>query len=237
MSEEQAKGTNPPGGASASEPVLFTLPEGFENDETAKLVTRAKNGDAQALNDLFKRYNQLMVEVARRRIGPRLRLKEEPDDLAQTTFREATRDFRNYEYRGEGSLVRWLIQILQNKIRDKAEFYAAGKRDSSRERNMDGPRDPAADAMPTIEPPSQDLSVTMQVSRGESYTHLRAALEELSPEHRQAITLVFFEGKQLREAGEIMGGRSEDAVRMMLRRAETRLAEILKTSLGKDLRP
>lgn len=215
----------------------FHLPEGFENDETAKLVARAKAGDANALNDLFARYNQLMVEVARRRIGPRLRLKEEPDDLAQTTFREATRDFANYEYRGEGSLVRWLIQILQNKIRDKAEFYAAGKRDQSRERAMDAPVGLDADSTSTIEPPSQDLSVTMQVSRGESYQHLRTALAELSPEHRQAITLVFFEGKQLREAGEIMGGRSEDAVRMMLRRAESRLAEILKTSLGKDMRP
>ncbi|MBL8858852.1 MAG: sigma-70 family RNA polymerase sigma factor [Planctomycetes bacterium] len=236
--EQKPEPTNPDEKA-AKAPVAgeFQLPEGFENDQTAILVTRAKNGDAGALNDLFTRYNQLMVEVARRRIGPRLRLKEDPDDLAQTTFREATRDFHNYEYRGEGSLVRWLMQILQNKIRDKAEFYSASKRDLSRERTIEAPHDPGADAMPTVEPPSQDLSVTMQVSRGESYTHLRAALEELSPEHRQAITLVFFEGRQLREAGEMMGGRSEDAVRMMLRRAESRLAEILKTSLGKDMRP
>jgi RNA polymerase sigma-70 factor (ECF subfamily) len=223
--------------SSDSPAIGFVLPEGFQNDDTARLVALAKSGDAQALNDLFARYNQLMVEVARRRIGPRLRLKEEPDDLAQTTFREATRDFANYEYRGEGSLVRWLIQILQNKIRDKAEFYSASKRDLSRERTMEGHVDPQADPMPTIEPPSPDLSVTVQVSRGESYQHLRRALEELSPEHRQAITLVFFEGRQLREAGEIMGGRSEDAVRMMLRRAESRLAEILKTSIGKDMRP
>lgn len=233
---DEIEPTKPAGEAAPNTPA-FVLPEGFENDETAKLVAKAKAGDASALNELFTRYNHLMIEVARRRIGSRLRLKEEPDDLAQTTFREATRDFANYEYRGEGSLVRWLIQILQNKIRDKAEFYSAGKRDFSRERSMEAPRDPQADAMPTIEPPSQDLSVTMQVSRGESYQHLRVALEELSPEHRQAITLVFFEGKQLREAGEIMGGRSEDAVRMMLRRAESRLAEILKTSLGKDMRP
>ncbi len=225
--------------ASADEPrtIEFVLPEGFQNDETAKLVALAKGGDSQALNDLFARYNQLMIEVARRRIGPRLRLKEDPDDLAQTTFREATRDFANYEYRGEGSLVRWLMQILQNKIRDKAEFYSASKRDLSRERTMESAPNAQADAMPTIEPPSHDLSVTMQVSRGESYQHLRTALDELSPEHRQAITLVFFEGRQLREAGEMMGGKSEDAVRMMLRRAESRLAEILKTSIGKDMRP
>src|SRR5215207_5339174 len=175
----------------------FVLPEGFESDETAKLVARAKAGDSTALNDLFARYHQLMVEVARRKIGPKLRLKEEPDDLAQTTFREATRDFANYEYRGESSLVRWLMQILQNKIRDKAEFYGASKRDSTRERGMQVQAQDA-DSVYILEPPSPDLSVTMQVQRGENYDHLRKALEELSPEHRQAITLVFFQGMQLK---------------------------------------
>jgi RNA polymerase sigma-70 factor (ECF subfamily) len=213
----------------------FALPEGFDNDETAKLVARAKAGDSDALNELFARYHRLMVEVARRRIGPRLRMKEEPDDLAQTTFREATRDFPNYEYRGESSLVRWLIQILQNKIRDKAEFYSASKRDLSRERTMDSAPDSEAESMPTLEPQSQDLSVTMQVQRVENYDHLRKALVELSPEHRQAITLVFFQGMPLKDAGELMGGKSEDAVRMMLRRAEARLHEILRASIGKDL--
>ena len=107
-----------PGEADPSLPSTnFVLPPGFENDVTGELVQRAKSGDTDALNELFTRYHQLMVEVARRRIGSRLRLKEDPDDLAQTTFREATRDFHNYEYRGEGSLVRWLMQILQNKIR------------------------------------------------------------------------------------------------------------------------
>jgi RNA polymerase sigma-70 factor (ECF subfamily) len=124
-----AEDVPPREGPPEPEPV-FRLPEGFENDETAKLVARAKAGDAAALNELFTRYHHMMVEIARRRIGPRLRLKEEPDDLAQTTFREAARDFPNYEYRGEPSLVRWFMQILQNKIRDKAEFYSAGKRET-----------------------------------------------------------------------------------------------------------
>jgi RNA polymerase sigma-70 factor (ECF subfamily) len=224
---------NPP----APEGVPFELPEGFVDDETAKLVARAKSGDAGALNDLFQRYHHMMVEVARRKIGPKLRLKEDPDDLAQTTFREAARDFPNYTYRGEASLVRWFQQILQNKIRDKAEFYSAGKRDLGRERSMDAPIGTSdEEGGRASEPESTDLSVTMQVTRKESLGVLRDALEELSPEHRQAITLVFFEGKQLREAGQIMGGRTEDAVRMMLRRAEGRLGEILRRTLGKDLR-
>jgi RNA polymerase sigma-70 factor (ECF subfamily) len=209
----------------------FSLPEGFESDESADLIARAKQGDADALNELFARYHAIMVEVARRRIGPRLRLKEDPVDLAQTTFREATRDFARYEYRGPGSLLKWLIQILQNKIRDKAEFYAAGKRDSSLEVTFEPP--PGAETTRGApEPSSKDLSVTRVVQRDERFEYLRDALAQLSPEHRQAITLVFFEGLSLREAGERMGGRTDDALRMLLRRAEGRLGEILKRSYG-----
>ena len=211
--------------------VDFSLPEGFENDETAKLVAAAKQGDPDALNDLFEHYHAIMVEVARRRLGPRLRLKEDPVDLAQTTFREATRDFSRYEYRGPGSLLKWLIQILQNKIRDKAEFYSAGKRDSSLEVTFEAPSG-ADGPRGAPEPSSHDLSVTRAVQRDERFEYLREALVQLSPEHRRAITLVFFEGLSLREAGERMGGRSEDALRMLLRRAEGKLGEILKRSYG-----
>jgi RNA polymerase sigma factor (sigma-70 family) len=70
------------------------------------------------------------------------------------------------------------------------------------------------------------------VARDESFVLLHQALEELSAEHRQAITLVFFQGLTLRAAGEKMGGKSEDAVRMMLRRAESKLGDRLKHVLG-----
>jgi RNA polymerase sigma-70 factor (ECF subfamily) len=213
-----------PGGA-GQDPAADTSAR--TDDEIRALVERAKAGDASALNDLFARYHQTMVEVARRKIGPKLRMKEDPDDLAQTTFREATRDFSRYEYQGQGSLLRWLVQILQNKIRDKAEFYAAGKRDTAREHSADD--DDGAGAFDISSP---DLSVTQVVQRGEDYQLLREALEDLSPEHRLAITLVFFQGLSLREAGERMGGKSEDAVRMMLRRAEGKLGDRLRTNLG-----
>jgi RNA polymerase sigma-70 factor, ECF subfamily len=236
MSSEAKHPPSEPSGEphEAASGVTFELPEGFRNEETEQLVRRAQAGEVDALNELFARYHSLMVEVARRRIGPRLRLKEDPDDLAQTTFREATRDFKNYEYRGEGSLLRWLIQILQNKIRDKAEFYAAGKRDTSLETALELPVDPQRDFLPRAEPQAQDLSVTRQVQRDERFDILRQALQQLTPEYRQAITLVFFQGLSLREAGQIMNGRTEDALRMLLRRAESKLREILRTSLGRD---
>ncbi|MFT7485354.1 MAG: RNA polymerase sigma-70 factor (ECF subfamily) [Candidatus Paceibacteria bacterium] len=200
-------------------------------DETQKLVDRAQSGDVEALNALFEQYYETMLDMARRRLGAKLRTKEDPADLAQTTFREAHRDFHSYTYRGEGSLLRWLIQILSNKIRDRAEFYSAGKRDQSKERSMEAPAGEGGD-MRIFEPSADDLTVTMQVQQVEDFDQLRKALSELSEDHRQAITLVFFQGLSLRQAGEQMEGRSEDAVRMLLRRAEARLKDLLQDSKG-----
>jgi RNA polymerase sigma-70 factor (ECF subfamily) len=207
----------------------LSLPEA---GEIPGLITGAQAGDAEALNELFKRHYGLMVELARRKIGPRLRQKEEADDLAQTTFREAARDFRQYQYRGEGSFLRWLVQILQNKIRDKAEYYGANKRDATRERSADE-RIGDSEDLKRYDPASKDLTVTQTLARAEEFKILREALEELSSEHRKAIALVFFQGLSLREAGELMDGRSEDAVRMLLRRAEIRLQELTKKRLTK----
>ena len=212
------------------------LPKEFaRNEEVKSLVTAAQDGDEEALNELFTRYYHVLVQTAQRRLGPRLKAKETPDDLAQTTFREATRDFKAYRYRGEGSLLRWLIQILQNKIRDRAEFYSAGKRDLSRERSLDPTPTSDGEKQKPIDPMSADLTVTMRVERVENFGILRDAMSELSEDHRRAITLVFFQGLSLREAGQRMGGRSEDAVRMMLRRAEGRLGDLLKRTLGPDI--
>ena len=197
------------------------------------LVDRAQQGDGAALNDLFERYYDTMLSYARRRLGNKMRMKEDPDDLAQTTFREATRDFSGYVYRGEDSFLRWLSRILQNKIRDKAEFYSASKRDISRELSMEGDDNDKEDR-PAFQAAAQDLSVTRFVQRDEEFEILREAIDELKADHRQAITKVVFQGLTLREAGEQMGGKSEDAVRMMLRRAERQLADLTRSRLERE---
>ena len=225
-----------PAGAEALHDELVSGPppkEFLATDEIKQLVDLAHDGDGEALNQLFERYHDIMLQYARRQIGTKLGWKEDPDDLAQTTFREAARDFKGYVYRGEGSFLRWLSRILQNKVRDKAEFYAAGKRDMSRERSLEGSTDDNDDK-PAFLAPSEDLSVTRQVQRSEEYRILREAINELKPDHRRALTLVVFQGMTLREAGDEMGGRSEDAIRMMIRRAEKSLGEITKSRLEEE---
>ena len=207
-----------------------TLPSGGLIDETGELVRRAQAGQSRALNSLFGRFRPTLLNMARSRLGSRLRSKEDPEDLTQTTFREAVRDFPRYEYRGQRSFLNWLARILQNKIRDKAEFYSAAKRDSSRESRLTIVRPDGDDLV--FEPASMGPSATRTVERDEEFEILHEHLEQLSALHREALRLVFFDGLTLREAGRRMDGRSEDAVRMLVRRAADHLRATLDENDG-----
>ena len=183
MEKQMEEKQDPPPSLPASKPqdrrvpATFELPEGFANASTEEAVKRAQSGDLDALNLLFERYHQLMVEVARRKLGPRLRLKEDPVDLAQTTFREATRDFQKYQYRGEGSLLKWLSQILQNKIRDKAEFYSAGKRDTAKETALNAPAKPGSEVRHARTPGNRPVGHGQGPTRGELRPPAQRSLE------------------------------------------------------------
>src|SRR6266850_629043 len=66
MNPEKSPGPTSPGDGeepvTVALPVDFELPNGFESDETGKLVARAKAGEIEALNELFARYHRLMIE-------------------------------------------------------------------------------------------------------------------------------------------------------------------------------
>ena len=79
-----------------------------------------------------------------------------------------------------------------------------------------------------------DLRSAPEPRGDEDSAHLLEALSELPLEYRKVIFLVFNEGLTPRQAGEKLGGRSEDALRMMLRRAESKLGDILERKFGKD---
>ena len=209
----------------------------LETADTEELVRLAQTGQDPALDTLFGRYRSNLVDLARRGMGRRLSLREDPEDLAQTTFREAARDFPGYEYRGKHSFMGWLNRILQNKLRDRAEYHSAAKRDASRETpliwgNSNDGNDPQV-----FDPASSGLTGLTGLEAAEFAEEielLHKHLELLTPLHREAIRLVYYEGLSLREAGKKLGERSEGATRMLIRRAAANLRESLPNELNPE---
>lgn len=188
------------------------------SDETLGLIQRAQQGDTVAVSDLYSRYAERIMPVIRLRLGPKLRQKLDSCDVAQSVLLAAFRDFNKFEYRGEGAFLRWLSQIVENRIRDKGEFFSAAKRDVRKERPL--VRDEGGESrLPAGSEPSPSQIFAMS----EKVLRLEQAMDSLTSDYREVILHVKYEGLSLAETAHVMG-RGKDAVRMLLARALARLS-------------
>jgi RNA polymerase sigma-70 factor (subfamily 1) len=190
---------------------------------TRILIERAQKGDREATAALFARAYPELMQAARFRMGPTLRARMDTLDLAQTAYIEAYRDLARYEYRGKGSFLRWLLRILENKIRRQIEFLLAKKRDVRREVELDSPDveregGPRAGRSPA-RPPAQRL-----VER-EDRQRLEAAMDRLDERYREVLVDRYYLAMSWREIGAALG-RSEEACQMLCRRALLKLKRL-----------
>jgi RNA polymerase sigma-70 factor (ECF subfamily) len=106
----------------------------------------------------------------------------------------------------------WLARIAEHEIRDRADYHHRQRREAAREV-------PAGDDLPVA---AEARSALSQVILDERARQLEAAIETLSPGHRDVILLRKFEELTFPEiAGRL--GKSEDACRMLFARAMTAL--------------
>src|ERR1700741_3599479 len=75
----------------------------------AILIARAKSGDVEALEGLYRAFETPMYNLERRI----LRHPEDAEDVLQETFLEVVRSIR--AYRGEGHLWGWIRRIAASK--------------------------------------------------------------------------------------------------------------------------
>lgn len=76
-----------------------------------QLITDARNGDRDAMAELFRRHHPLLIRVARR-ILPAC---DEYSDAVQSAYLSAFRNFKSF--RGDSSFRTWITQIVINQCR------------------------------------------------------------------------------------------------------------------------
>lgn len=176
-------------------------------EELQVLIEAARAGDRAARDALVLRMRPRLEEVLRFRLSRLESPGVEVEDLVQETWLRAFADFERFEWRGEGSLERWLAGIAVNLARE-AESRAGRRRFEALDRDPPG----------AAEPPSAALR------REERFDRLEAALATLSPEHRRALLLVRVDGLPVAEAAKKLG-RSPNAVSNLLLRAARALRQ------------
>lgn len=214
-------GRGVPVSATADRPVTGTsrtrMGTAVEPESITKgLWRRATSGDPAAYEQLFSMHTDRLLVFIRARLMGHLRGKIEPEDVLQDAYAAALRSFSDFEYTDEGSFVRWMCRIIDNRLRDMHDHFTAKKRQEI----------PLARSSPT--------GPVTALRRAENSQRIEQALSLLSPEHREVLLLRYFEGLTSEETGQRMN-RSPGAVRNLAARALVELGrELGQTQKGES---
>ncbi len=169
------------------------------------LVARAKTGDLEALEALYRAFEAPVYNLARRM----LRNAEDAEDVLQETFLEVVRSIRNY--RGEGHLWGWVRQIAASKALMRIRREQVREAESFDEATAAG---------------RAGLNVVQAVD-------LERAMQELSETSRSVVWLHDVEGYTHEEIAEMMG-KTVSFSKSQLARAHTKLRRTLGAGAGTE---
>ena len=177
--------------------------------DDSTLVERAGGGDLEAFNEIVRRYQARVYNLAARLLGDRTAA----EDAAQDTFVSAYKALARF--RG-GSLRAWLLRIASNQCYDR--LRSAKRRP---ERSLD-----EAMESPAFDVPSREPSPEQQAVSGELRDHVHRAIGRLPFDQRNTMALVDVQGLGYQEAAEAMGV-SIGTVKSRLSRARAAVRDIL----------
>lgn len=174
-------------------------------DDETQLIAAAAVGSAEAFTQLFNRYYPMIHAFAfRLSLCP-----AEAGDIAQDTFIQAARALGGF--RREASFKNWLYTIAANKGRDR-------HRQRTRRARL------ADDYGTLIDGAGAEAESTDAGA-------VREALAGLAMELREAVTLVYYEGLNHREAARVLGC-AEATVSWRVFRAKQKLKHVLRARVA-----
>lgn len=191
---------------------MADLPTEPEESASLDLVARIQKGDEDAWGELYRRYHDQLLFTVRMRLGSGLRAVLQSEDVFQSVALDALQALRHFEYRGPGSLERFLKQMVLNKIRDRAKYFGAEKRAGG-----------VALEASELDAVALNADDGPGYHEAETYEQLEQAIKSLPDDMREVLLLRKVEGLTSREVAEQLG-RSDASVRQLASRAMAKVA-------------
>ena len=197
---------------------------------TQLLIQQIQQGNRDALEELCARYLPRVLAAVRIRLGAKLRQKLASSDIVQEVMIYTLRKVESFGFNTEGEFLKYLNRVVENRIRDEADRWAAQKRDVTREVPLDKLRSHGR-GVPLINTGDRTARTPSSiVSLSEDMDRLVEAMDRLgqqSEDYRELIIAAELEGRSYKEIAEDTGS-TPDAVRMKLTRAKTALAKVFR---------
>lgn len=108
------------------------------DEPSVKLIAQWQKGDQAAAAQLFERYSQRLVALARSRLSLKLAQRLDPEDVVQSVYRSFFAGARagQYEIQQSGALWKLLASITLNKLHNQVRRHSAEKRAVTAEQRL-----------------------------------------------------------------------------------------------------
>lgn len=195
--------------------------------DQARLIEDATRGDESALSSLLARHLPDLNVYVRLRLSQKLRGVEDTIDIVQSVCRDVLQNAQGFRYEGEAQFRTWLFNSAVRKILDKAEHWGAAKRNWDRNRSLDATstRDGLRYESEIVTSFRKVCSPSHVAMGREMMDRIETAFASLTEDKQEVILLAKVVGMSRTQIAEHMG-RTEAAIRNLLPRALSELAEL-----------
>jgi RNA polymerase sigma-70 factor (ECF subfamily) len=191
-------------------------------------LQQAVAGDTAALKLLLADIRPRVARHVAWRIPAGMTGAKDVDDVLQDAYLEVFSRIASFQPRTVEGFYRWVATIAMNRLRDAIRRHRALKRGGIKRppaATQRGAWDSSIALLDLVAGPERTPSRVL--ARSERVAAVQAALASLPEHYRQAVALVYLDGRTVGQAAEIMK-RSERAVHGLCRRSLRLLSEELE---------
>ncbi len=193
------------------------------------LTRRIASGDRGAATLLLAHSHSRLRRHLEGRIPRRLQGVIGLDDLMQETQIQVFRHIGAFQPRGPDSFYRWVATIALRRLHNAIKSEFTLKRGQGRI-NIGGRNSVDDSVVALLEiMAGPEKTPSHHAARLEAYCAVEAGIEQLPEHYRQAVRLVYLEGRTVAETAELMG-RTPRAIHNLCHKAKNCLREILGSS-------
>lgn len=201
----------------------MTADEVSAHDEDAALVALCKRGDLDAFEELVKKHQKKMLNIAFRMTGS----YEDACEVVQDSFVAAYRAIAQFGQRARFST--WLYTIVVNQTRN--HLKKAGTVAGRSEYSLDEPLS-SEEGFVRPEPASPEPSVLETLEQRDVQERVQQCINGLEAEFREVLVLRDIQGFSYDEIGSVLK-LADGTVKSRLSRARESVKNCLKKLLGR----
>lgn len=184
-------------------------------DKTSKqdCLQRLRDGDPDALGELFDEHQQRLLHIIRVRMDRRMAARVDAEDVLQEVYLDVATRVRHFIDNHSGSFFIWLRLVTNQTMANLYRRHLDTKmRDARRDVSMNTGKTYDTQTRPiAMQLIGHLTSPSKAAIRQESIERLELAIDELKPTDREAIALRHFELLDNKEVAEVLGIKEKAA--------------------------